>query len=131
MDWDDVVDVLTAAAAFDRRKVGQSDVTAWQVALAASGVTSKADAIRAVSEHYAATADYLIPAHVADRVRAMRLARVENLEDVDLVRDVDPDDPHWTRILQARRRAVLDGTPVEQAKAIPARQALRAIGSAS
>jgi hypothetical protein len=131
MEWNDVVDVLTTVAALDKRTVGEADITVWQAAFKARGVTSRGDALRAVAEHYATSTEWLMPAQVADRMAAMRRARVADLEDVDLVRDVDPDDPHWTRILQARRRAVLDGTPLEQAKAIPARQALRAIGSAS
>ena len=37
MEWNDVVDVLTAAAGFDRRKNGDEDVTAWQVAFVCRG----------------------------------------------------------------------------------------------
>jgi hypothetical protein len=57
-------------------------------------------------------------------------ARLVNVEDIDLVRDVDPDDPQWHRILQGRRAALMDGMPLEQAKAIPARSAVLAIGGA-
>jgi hypothetical protein len=120
--------VLALCAAFDQRTTGAADVIAW---LEVIGDLRVEDAAQAVKDHYRDHRERITVADIRDRVRAVRLARVENLEDVDLVRDVDPDDPHWTRILQARRRAVLDGTPVEQAKAIPARQALRAIGGAS
>ena len=128
MEWNDVVDVLTAVAALDKRTVGEADITVWQAAFRARGVTSREDALRAVAEHYASSTAWLMPAQVADRVTAIRRARVEDVEDVELVRDVDPDDPNWTRILQGRRQAVLNGTPLEQAKAIPAPMALRAIG---
>jgi hypothetical protein len=117
--------ILALCAAYDSRTVGRADILAWHDVI---GDVAYADAMQAVKDHYRDHRERITVADIRDRVRAMRLARVENLEDVDLVRDVDPDDPHWTRILQARRRAVLDGTPLEQAKAIPARQALRAIG---
>lgn len=120
--------VLALCAAYDSRTVGRADILAWHDVI---GDVAYTDAMQAVKDHYRDHRERITVADIRDCVRAMRLARVENIEDVDLVRDIDPDDPHWTRILQARRRAVLDGTPLEEAKAIPARQALRAIGAAS
>lgn len=132
MEWNDVVDVLTAVAALDKRTVGEADITVWQAAFVASGVTSRRDALQAVADHYATSTEWLMPAHVAERVRAMRLARVRGVEDADLVRDIDPADAGtWLRVLQARRRAVLDGTPMDEARAIPPAVAMRAIGGRS
>lgn len=120
--------VLALCAAYDSRTVGTADILAWHDVI---GDVTFEDAAQAVKDHYRDHRERITVADIRDRVRAMRLARVADIEDVDLVRDIDPDDPHWTRILQARRHAVLNGMPPAQAKAIPAGQALRAIGSGS
>lgn len=121
--------MLALCAAFDQRTTGTADVVAW---LEVIGDITHADAAQAVKDHYRETRERVMPADIRERVRAMRLARVKDVQDVDLVRDIDPEDTGtWVRVLQARRRAVLDGVPVEQAKAIPATTALKAIGGAA
>lgn len=67
--------VLAAAAAFDQRTVGKSDVAAWHAAL---GEIEYADARDAVVRHYRATAERVMPVHVihhAAEIRAEREAR--------------------------------------------------------
>lgn len=125
--------VLAKIAAVDNRRLDPPDadmtpiLDSWHEAIGDLGVQDCLDAVR---DHRRETTEWLQPAHVRDRVIVMRRARVENVEDIDLVRDVHPDDPHWARILQGRRAALLDGLTLDQAKAIPAPEALRAIGGA-
>lgn len=71
---DDVVDVLTVAAAYDRRTVGQADVHAWSDA-AERGRWTRDEALDAVKAHYAASTAWLMPAHVTERIRAERQDR--------------------------------------------------------
>jgi hypothetical protein len=109
---DDVIDVLTAIAAADRRTVGEADVDLWSAALNAAGVASRADAIQAVVGHFAESSEWLMPAHVVRGVKAIRKARVAAAEEADgLVPNVDPDD---APAFVAERRAILasaaDGT---------------------
>lgn len=58
--------VLAAAAAFDKRTVGEADAVAWADAL---HHLEPADCIRAVGDHYARTNEYLMPHHIRVRVR--------------------------------------------------------------
>lgn len=58
--------VLAAAAAFDKRTVGEADAVAWADALHHLEPT---DCIRAVGDHYARTNEYLMPHHIRVRVR--------------------------------------------------------------
>jgi hypothetical protein len=127
MTLDEVAALLAVCAAYDARTVGPTDLDAWEAIV---GDVTFADARDAALAHYSESRDRVMPVDIRQRVRAMRLARLENVQDIDLVRDVDPDDPHWHRILQGRRQALMDGLPLEQAKAIPARSAVLAIGGA-
>lgn len=74
MTPDEVIDLLTAAAAFDRRTVGMADAMAWQAVV---GDLPYDDALAAVRAHYTESTDWLMPAHVRIRVRAMRRDRLE------------------------------------------------------
>jgi hypothetical protein len=109
MTHDDVVDVLTAAAAFDRRTIGEADVLAWHAAI---GDLPAADAMTAVIAHYRESRDWLMPSDVVGRVRAVQAARLAAVPDPDPRElGVDPDDPVACReALRAHRRAVADGT---------------------
>jgi hypothetical protein len=53
--------VLAAAASFDQRTVGQSDIAAWHAALSE---LEFADARDAVVRHYRATSERVMPVHV-------------------------------------------------------------------
>lgn len=70
---DEVVEVLALAAAFDQRKAGPADVTAWT--LVAQGQRWAFEpAKRAVVEHYSTDASRprITPAAISDRLRALR-----------------------------------------------------------
>lgn len=58
--------VLAAAAAFDKRTVGDADAIAWADAL---HHLDPADCIRAVADHYGRSSEYLMPSHIRVRVR--------------------------------------------------------------
>jgi hypothetical protein len=74
MTRDEVIDVLTCAAAYDRRTIGDTDIAAWTLAI---GDLHFPDAQAAVVEHYTETTEWLMPAHVrrlVKRARELRLA---------------------------------------------------------
>lgn len=75
----DTARVLTKAAAFDQRTIGETDVMAWHEALAD---LDAADALAAISRHYATSEQRIMPVHVRriaveigrERRRALREA---------------------------------------------------------
>lgn len=71
----DVIDVLTACAAFDNRRVGETDIAAWAAALRPE--LTRGDALEAVRTHYAASADRAMPAHVNGIARRIQRDRAE------------------------------------------------------
>jgi hypothetical protein len=73
MTPEEVIDLLTTAAAYDRRKVGEADVIAWHGAVKDLDFL---DAQDAVIGHYTESTEWLMPAHVRRRVKAIRAARV-------------------------------------------------------
>ncbi|MGA5354021.1 zinc finger domain-containing protein [Streptomyces thermodiastaticus] len=78
----DAAELLTLAAAFDRRTVGEADARAWAAALHAIPLDD--DARAAVARHYAETDRWLTPAHVLKHraaIRADRLARANVFDD--------------------------------------------------
>lgn len=120
MEWNDVVDVLAHVAAFDRRTVGKADVSAWQAAFTSVHLTSKRDALQAVADHYASSADWLMPVHVIQRVRDIRHARVDGLNEDDFSPDIGAvsdgaEARSYLDTIRARRALVLDGTPLADA----------------
>lgn len=64
--------VLTKAAAFDQRTIGEADVMAWYDAV---GQLDYDDAMTAVSRHYATNTDRIMPAHLRAEVLAIRNER--------------------------------------------------------
>lgn len=71
MTRDEVIDLLTMAAAFDSRTVGESDLEAWQAVATACGWTAHT-ARRALIEHYGHDTDRLVPAHLTQIIEAER-----------------------------------------------------------
>jgi hypothetical protein len=107
MTEDEVIDLLTYAASFDRRTVGDADVDAWLPVVAD---LSFADAREAVARHYGRdSTDWLMPKHVRDGVKAIRAERI--------ARSVIPapppelcDDPlEYRRVLQEGLKQAADG----------------------
>lgn len=73
MTDDEVVDLLTLAASFDRRKVGDADADAWFMAV---GDLPFEDAKVAVVKHYRDSGDWLMPVHVRRLVKQIREERI-------------------------------------------------------
>ncbi|MEV5673485.1 hypothetical protein AB0L28_32530 [Streptomyces sp. NPDC052503] len=70
----DAAELLTLAAAFDRRTVGEADARAWAAALNAMPLDD--DARAAVARHYAETDRWLTPAHVRQQRAKIRADRI-------------------------------------------------------
>ncbi|WND36950.1 hypothetical protein RI578_22850 [Streptomyces sp. BB1-1-1] len=71
----DAAELLTLAAAFDRRTVGEADARAWGAAL--NAIPLDDDARAAVAQHYAETDKWLTPAHVLKQRAKIRADRIE------------------------------------------------------
>lgn len=74
MTDDEVVDLLTLIASFDRRTVGDTDVDAWSLTV---GDLPFDDAKVAVVKHYRESREWLMPADVRRAVRAIREERIK------------------------------------------------------
>lgn len=115
---------LAYAAAFDRRTVGVTDAEAWAEAL--SGI-SLDDAKAAIAEHYGASTDYLMPAHIRAIVKAKRAARpdVQTVDEALRIPDADASDPRaYIAALREHR------FQPERAPAVDPDEVRRAIGGA-
>ncbi|MCZ7376525.1 hypothetical protein [Micromonospora sp. WMMC250] len=101
MNATDIANVLAKAAAFDQRTVGQADILAWHEAL---HDLDAADALAAVTRHYASSEQRLMPVHVrriasdlarerhrVAREEAERLALEATAADAVTVRDRSAD----------------------------------------
>lgn len=63
---------LALVQSFDRRTVGEQDVIAWQSIL---GDIALEDAQEAIRRHYAASADWMMPAHIRRLVGEIEMER--------------------------------------------------------
>lgn len=68
----EIAAVLTKAAAYDRRTIGRADVAAWHEALQDIDLQ---DALAAVTRHYRASTEWLMPGHIRDAVAELRRGR--------------------------------------------------------
>lgn len=82
----DVVRVLTKAAAFDQRTIGEADVLAWHEALSD---LDAADALAAVTRHYSTTEQRIMPVHVRRLAREVAAARREAIERDEARRSIE------------------------------------------
>jgi hypothetical protein len=115
----EVVDLLTAAAMFDRRTVGKADAEAW---LAVVGDLPFGDALAAVRAHYTESTDWLMPAHVRQRVKAIRAAR--------LAREVIPAPAHELADQPGRYKAAIAGAVKRIGDGLSIRRAIPAATAA-
>lgn len=73
MKRDDIIDVLTAVAAGDRRTVGEADVTMWGQVINDGTRITKDEALIAVVAHFRERPGvWLEPGHIVERVFARR-----------------------------------------------------------
>lgn len=68
MNEHDVIDILTAIAAYDQRTVGPEDVKAWHV-IAQRAHWNRRGALRAVVNHYAHKGKRIMPADITAYLR--------------------------------------------------------------
>jgi len=119
MTLDQVIDLLTVAAVFDFRSIGEADAIAWHTVL---GDLEFGDARAAVLAHYAESCDRVMPANIRQRVKAIRRDR--------LAREITPAPPpeladqpgRYKAELGAGIRRIADGRQVRLALAPPVRE---------
>jgi hypothetical protein len=124
---DEVQRLLAVAAGVDRRYVfrdeNESKVTreAWYMVLES---VSYADALAAVTAHYARATTAVMPADVLAAVKAARKRRIDEGPVFDpAAYGVDPDRPvEYQAALVDHRRRVADGLPPKPAPAVEGRQ---------
>lgn len=112
MTLDEAVDLLTAAAMFDRRTVGKADAMAWHAVV---GDLPFDDALAAVRAHYTEGTDWLMPAHVRTRVRAMRRDRLAREILPAPAAELTDNPPRYRDRLTALIRGIADGKQVVKA----------------
>ena len=119
MTSDEVWDLLELIASIDRRKVGLTDRKTWEGLV---GDLSATDAQAAVAAHYRESREWIMPADVRTRVKALRRDR--------LAREIVPapppevaDEPGRYRAeLKGDIRKIADGLSVQKAIGGPVRE---------
>lgn len=118
--------LLATCATFDRRKVGPLDVIAWHRVL---GDLRYADCDTAVLAHYGESAEWIMPAHVRERVREIRDERLRLTEMPPPPRELADDPAAYRAALRAAELAIADGRDPHQAMAVIGRRARRELGA--
>jgi len=122
MTPDETVDLLTVAAAFDQRTVGEGDAMAWHAVL---GDLAFADAKQAVLGYYAETRERIMPADIRQRVREVRHLRLLKTEIPPPPAELLDNPPAYRAALHAGAVAIADGRDPEAAMQAIASQARR------
>jgi hypothetical protein len=115
MSPEEVVDLLTLVASYDRRTVGEADVDAW---LMATGDLPFDDAKVAVVKHYRESREWLMPVDVRRHVRAIREARIAAKPIPAPDPDLAANEAQYRKALMRIRTQIGNGTVWP--KAIPA-----------
>lgn len=113
MNTSDYGDLLRACAFYDNRKVTKEAAVAWAHAI--KPYVTKADALQAIADHHAESTDYILPAHVNDRVRQVQRDRLQRAGDPPM-----PGGLTWQREREWRERwcaAIKAGLDKDQAAA--------------
>lgn len=111
--------LLTFAALYDRRPVGDADVVAW---LPLMMDISFEDGQTAIMQHHQETRDWLTPHDVIRRVQAHRNRRIADSDFAYVPSDPDEPPEAYLPRLRAQLAAVADGQPLPiQAQALKAR----------
>lgn len=105
MTRDEAVIVLATCASYDRRTVGEADVTAWHDAL--DDIDGK-DARQAVKDWYRDKRDWIMPADVRAGVKRIRADRIGNRTVVVELENAD-DIIGWLDALRAENKRIADG----------------------
>ena len=116
----DVARLLTMAAAFDQRTIGDADIEAWAAVI---GDLRFEDAQSGLIAHYREETTRIMPAHVLERVTEIREARLREAGTIPIpehLADYPIAELEWR---DAAARAVADGRPLPEA---PSEAELRA-----
>ena len=137
MNTSDCGDLLRACAFYDNRKVTTEAMIAWSHSILAD--VSKADALKAIAEHHAESTDYIGPAHINQRVKAITRDRLQRAGDPPMPGDLThAQERDWRALWCAAVKVGMDrdiaaehasramGLPAEQ-PAVDRTQALRAL----
>jgi hypothetical protein len=116
---EETIDLLTVAAAYDRRKVGEADAIAWHAAI---GDLPFEDSRAAVVAHYQESGDWLMPSHVRTRVKDARRQRIFDAGIPAPPPELLDDPVAYGAALQAAATALADGRDPDAAMAAIARQ---------
>lgn len=119
MTPDETIDLLSVAAAFDRRTTGESDVMAWHAAV---GDLDFSDSRAAVIAHYQQSRDWVMPADVRARVKAMRRDRLEREIASAPPAELTGEPGRYKAELDANIRRIADGCQLRLAIAAPVRE---------
>ena len=116
--------VLAKCASYDRRKTGDADTIAWYQAI---GDLAYDDCIAAVIAHYSETTDWIMPAHIRQRVKQAREARILAADIPAPPPEVAADRAAYRAALHAARVAAADGRDPEAAARLAVIQTRREI----
>ena len=118
MNTQEAAKVLAKAAAYDNRQATQAAALAWAEALDTD--LPLADALRIVGEHYRDERNWVMPADINRRWRALGKARLETAVRMGLPEPPDElaaDPGDWAAWKQAQIRAIKAGCDGAQAEA--------------
>ena len=118
--------LLAKCASYDRRKIGEAEVIAWLQVL---GDLNYRDCEAAVVGHYTETTDWIMPAHVRQRVKAIRARRLDRAKIPAPPAELLDDWPAYQAALHASRVAAADGRDPEAAAQPVTRRHIRGIGA--
>ncbi|MFD6677515.1 hypothetical protein ACFWDA_24540 [Rhodococcus zopfii] len=108
---DDVIDLLTAAASVDLRKLGEADITGWSAILRPD--LDRDLAFEALRVHYATSPERVMPAHINTRAVEIRRDRADREERVAReARQVRNDARHGLHHADGGLALNADGPPV-------------------
>ncbi|MEU9558020.1 zinc finger domain-containing protein [Streptomyces fumanus] len=117
--------LLSFAAAFDRRTLGEADVLAWHTVLADIAFEP---AKAAVTAHYATETRWIMPADIRQHVLARRNDTAADIQGPGLpaaIPDADPDDiPAYLAAVREQRTRAANG----QLRPRPVRELLAGVG---
>ncbi len=114
MTAEEIGKLLATCAAYDRRTVGETDVIAW---LKAVGDLPHRDCEEAIVAHYRESTQWIMPAHIRERVNAVRTERLRAAGDLEAA--IPPelaDRPlEYRAALTKLTQDVMDGKPAPKA----------------
>ena len=122
MNAEEASRLLAKCASYDRRKVGEADIIAWYQVLSDLDYD---DCTAAVIAHYAETTDWIMPAHIRQRVKETRDKRLQDTEIPPPPPELLDDPDAYSAALHAAAVAIADGRDPGTAMQAIARQQRR------